>query len=200
MNEAALYRLASRALFAPFGGLAAIRRRAIDALHVRPGTRVLELGCGPGDVTAQLLQRGAIVEAVDASPTMLRSAASRAPGATFVQADLREYRPTLPFDAVLLLFVLHEMSMPATISLLRGLRDRFPNGGRLVIADHAMPPGLPGRLWHDLLRLIEPPEVRQWLVLKPRSLVEVAGCVVEQDVPLAGGRAHLAAGIAYRPD
>src|SRR5829696_1563679 len=81
VNEATLYRFAAHALFTPFGGLTVIRRAAIDALRLRPGTRVLELGCGPGDVTAQLLERGTIVEAVDGSPEMLSAAAARAPAA-----------------------------------------------------------------------------------------------------------------------
>ncbi len=46
MIDALAYRIAARALFAPFGGLATMRRRAVDGLGIRPGSRVLELGYG----------------------------------------------------------------------------------------------------------------------------------------------------------
>ena len=39
--------------------------------HVRPGARVLEIGCGTGEDAIWLAQRGARVVATDASPAML---------------------------------------------------------------------------------------------------------------------------------
>ena len=77
-------------------------------MQLRPGERVLELGCGPGELTAGLLGRGAQVDAVDVSDDMLRDAMRRAPGASFEQADLVRYVPRRKYDAVLLSFVLHE--------------------------------------------------------------------------------------------
>src|SRR5687768_17004452 len=88
-----LYRLASRLMFAPFGGLEEIRRRALDTLDLRPGTSVLELGCGPGEITAALVARRVRVDAVDQSEAMLRAAAERVPDARFERADVRRYVP-----------------------------------------------------------------------------------------------------------
>ena len=52
--------------------------------------RVVDLGCGPGNSTALLLQRfpGAQVSGVDHSPAMLQAAREQLPGADFVQADI----------------------------------------------------------------------------------------------------------------
>ena len=196
MNDARLYPLAARALFAPFGGLAAIRDAAIDALRLRPGARVLELGCGPGDVTARLLEQGAVVEAVDASGEMLRAATARAPGAHFVRADIRAYRPGARFDAVLLVFVLHELPSPDVVHLLRAMSERLVSEGRLVIADHALPDGRSGRLWRQVLHLVESRSVDQWLEVAPAALIRSAGLTIDTDVRLAGGRVRLAAGFA----
>jgi catechol 2,3-dioxygenase-like lactoylglutathione lyase family enzyme len=96
-----IYRLASRGLFAPFGGLDELRTAVIDAAGVSAGRRVLELGCGPGDFTLLLSRRGATVHAVDASDAMLATAAEQAPAATFERADLRMYEPRGQFDVVL---------------------------------------------------------------------------------------------------
>jgi trans-aconitate 2-methyltransferase len=62
----------------------------------RPGLRVLDLGCGTGELTARLadILPGALVEGVDSSPAMLAQAGPYAlarPGAlSFRQADIRD--------------------------------------------------------------------------------------------------------------
>jgi len=42
--------------------------------HLRPGGNILDLGCGPGDAAAHLKALGFQVDAVDASPEMVRLA------------------------------------------------------------------------------------------------------------------------------
>jgi SAM-dependent methyltransferase len=65
---------------------------AID--EFRPAGDALELACGPGTWTPQLLRHAGTLTAVDASAEMLAIAASvvRA-GVRFVQADLFAWRP-----------------------------------------------------------------------------------------------------------
>lgn len=58
---------------------------------IEPGQRVLDLGCGVGDQSAELVARGARVIGVDINPELLEAARSRGlPGAEFRLADLRE--------------------------------------------------------------------------------------------------------------
>lgn len=82
---------------------------------VRPGTRVLEVGCGPGRGAAALASRhGALVTGVDASPEMLAAARDFVPdGVELVEARAE----ALPFadgafDAVLAQFVVHLLDRP----------------------------------------------------------------------------------------
>jgi SAM-dependent methyltransferase len=87
-----------------------------DAARIRPGKRALDVGCGPGALTAELASRlGAEhVSAVDPSAPFLEECRSRNPG-----VDVREGRAeTLPFedasfDAVLAQLVLHFVGDPA---------------------------------------------------------------------------------------
>jgi len=78
---------------------------ALDAF--RPAGSVLELACGPGTWTRQLLRRASGVTAVDASREMLAIAASRVPGGApvrFVRADLFAWEPGRRYDVVVMGF------------------------------------------------------------------------------------------------
>jgi SAM-dependent methyltransferase len=78
---------------------------ALDAF--RPAGSVLELACGPGVWTRQLLRHASDVTAVDASPEMLAIAASRVPDGApvrFVEADLFTWEPDRRYDVVFMGF------------------------------------------------------------------------------------------------
>lgn len=73
-------------------------RPALDLLARIPleaPATVLDLGCGPGNVTAILRQRwpGARITGVDSSPEMLAKAAAAYPDLAWLQADLATWRP-----------------------------------------------------------------------------------------------------------
>lgn len=57
-----------------------MRRRTMAALrrHVCQGSRLLDLGCGPGTDHPEMVRAGYSVTALDASPAMVREAATRA--------------------------------------------------------------------------------------------------------------------------
>jgi trans-aconitate 2-methyltransferase len=63
-------------------------------------TRVVDLGCGPGNSTELLVERfpNAEVIGVDSSPDMLRQARKRLPGHTFVESDLSVWVPDAKTD------------------------------------------------------------------------------------------------------
>jgi trans-aconitate 2-methyltransferase len=75
-----------------------------DLLSRVPGfpRQIVDLGCGPGTSTRMLVDRfpGAEITGVDISQSMLAVAAERAPGASFVCADIAAWRPEAPVDLV----------------------------------------------------------------------------------------------------
>ncbi|WP_236239470.1 class I SAM-dependent methyltransferase [Streptomyces sp. CC228A] len=77
-------------------------------LSFAPGSRVLDLCCGPGVFTVPLALRGHRVTGVDLSPAMLDRARKRTADAgaqvTYVRSDARAYEAPDSFDAVLNLF------------------------------------------------------------------------------------------------
>jgi trans-aconitate 2-methyltransferase len=75
----------------------------IARVEVPEPKRVVDLGCGPGNVTATLLERwpGAQVHGVDSSTEMIAKAAGVAgPRLSFSQGDIESWRPEAPVDVI----------------------------------------------------------------------------------------------------
>lgn len=86
--------------------------------RIRPGERVLDLGCGKGELAFDLAERGgAEVVGVDVHEPYLRFARERFrhPRLRFVQADLLEYEPEGQFEAVVLSNVLEHIAPRAEL-------------------------------------------------------------------------------------
>jgi SAM-dependent methyltransferase len=97
-------------------------------------TRILELGCGTGRVTA-VLSRHASTTAVDLLIEMLDRARRRAPKASLVVADLRRFAFASAFDLVVLADdpMAHLTSSEERTAVVRSIADHLMPGGRLVL-------------------------------------------------------------------
>src|ERR687898_491791 len=111
-----------------------------DFAAVSPGQRVLDVGCGPGALTAELVARLGpdAVSAVDPSESFVEAARERPPGVS-VQRAAAEQLPfgDEEFDATLAQLVVHFMADPVA-----GLREmaRVTRNDGVVAAcvwDHA---------------------------------------------------------------
>ena len=80
--------------------------------RIRPGERVLDVGCGKGELALDLAERaGARVVGVDVSPRYLAFARERSahPHVEYVEADVLSWRPAERFDVVVLSNVLEHV-------------------------------------------------------------------------------------------
>jgi SAM-dependent methyltransferase len=73
------------------------RRLILDLLGDVRGKRVLDVGCGDGDLAVELARRGATVVGLDASPTMIAAARARAAQAGQPVAFVPGMAQALPF-------------------------------------------------------------------------------------------------------
>jgi trans-aconitate 2-methyltransferase len=94
--------------------------------------RVVDLGCGPGNLTALLAERwpGADVLGVDSSPEMVAKATATVPGLRFVEGDVRTWEPEGPVD-VLFSNATYQW-VPGHLALLPRLVGRLAPGGWLA--------------------------------------------------------------------
>ena len=109
---------------------------ALDAF--RPAGSVLELACGPGTWTRQLLRHASDITAVDASPEMLAIAASRVPDGApvrFVQADLFTWEPDRRYDVVFMGFWLSHVPAERFGSFWTLVAAALAPHGRVFFAD-----------------------------------------------------------------
>ena len=137
-------------------GSDALRRSLVAELEIQPDQRVLELGCGTGLVTRHLIDAGADVTAVDRAQTMLERARRRAPQARFVEGDAQA-EVTGPFDAIVLSFVLHELTRLERIDVLSHARTLLSPAGAIGVLEWSQPERpIRRRLWHGFVRAIEP--------------------------------------------
>lgn len=112
--------------------------RMVDAMVPR-GSRVLDAGCGPGRVGAELAARGHTVVGVDVDPVLVAAAEEDHPGPTWLVGDLAEL--DLPacgvgeaFDVIVCAGNVLTFVAPGTeVEVLRRMGAHLRDGGRAVI-------------------------------------------------------------------
>lgn len=80
-----------------------------DMLAPAPDEKILDIGCGTGDLTQKIAEAGAIPTGIDASPEMITTAKQKYPDVTFIKADASSFRSDQRFDAVFSNAALHWM-------------------------------------------------------------------------------------------
>jgi demethylmenaquinone methyltransferase/2-methoxy-6-polyprenyl-1,4-benzoquinol methylase len=115
-----------------------VRRELLAPLAAfEPGDDVLELACGPGTWTRDLLAYADTVTAVDSSPEMLALArrAVSGPRVTFIEADVFSWRPTRRYDGVFFGFWLSHVPLERFEPFWSLVSDCLAPGGVVFIDD-----------------------------------------------------------------
>ncbi len=102
----------------------------VKLLAPQPGERILDVGCGTGQLTADIAKSGAEVMGIDYSPGMIATARKNCPELRFEVADAAQLPFENEFDAVFSNAVLHWVrDQPGVVaSVARALKP----GGRFV--------------------------------------------------------------------
>jgi ubiquinone/menaquinone biosynthesis C-methylase UbiE len=153
---------------------AALIDQAFTRAELRPGSRVVDVGCGTGKLTAGLAKRGLTVEAIDPGRQLVELARRRMEGQSvtfhicrFEDAEL----PSGAFDAVLSATAFHWVD-PA-VGWSRAANLLRPNG-LLALLSHVGGPHLEldeafVAAWRDVL-----PEAASWISRDANTLWEGA--------------------------
>ncbi len=122
-------------------GLTKVTAAVLEAAGTAPGARVVDLGCGNGQIGLPLARDGASVLAVDVSPVMIKS----------LQAEAQRQRlqtlhglatpieelvlPSASVDLVVSSYALHHLRDADKARLISSAAGWLRPGGRIVIAD-----------------------------------------------------------------
>lgn len=79
----------------------------LDVLVPQAGERILDLGCGAGQLTAAIARTGAVALGLDASPEMIAQARANFPALDFRIGDAANFSLSEPLDAVFSNAALH---------------------------------------------------------------------------------------------
>ena len=112
--------------------------RTIDPLGLRPGARVLELGCGMGRFTQLLLDRQFEVTALDLSPDLIDRLRTELDGADRLTAIAGRSENIVKlvhgrFDAIIGFFFLHHL--PRLDETLGAARSVLAGGGQVAFCE-----------------------------------------------------------------
>ncbi|MFB0533935.1 MAG: glycosyltransferase [Anaerolineae bacterium] len=128
---------------------------------VAPGLRVLEVGCGKGDLLAAL--KAAVGVGVDFSREMIRRAAQRYPNLHFIQADAHALCLGEPFDVIILSDLVNDLWDVQTV--LEQIRPLTTPRTRIILNSYS-------RLWElplllsAKLGLAKPNLYQNWLTVE----------------------------------
>ena len=145
-------------------GLEAYHRQLVEQADLRPGQRVLEIGCGTGNLALLIkhLQPDADVVGLDPDPQALARAARKARRAALPVRLERGFAQALPypdrsFDRVFSAFMFHHLGPQERERMLREARRVLAPGGALHLLDFGAAKvradGVVARLAHRNARL-----------------------------------------------
>ena len=102
----------------------------VELLAPQAGERILDLGCGTGQLTAKIAESGAFVQGIDSSLSMIDTAKVNYPHISFAAADARDFQVEEPLDAVFSNAVLHWIKQPE--AAIDCVAKALKPGGRFV--------------------------------------------------------------------
>lgn len=128
------------------GGHKRSRKKLLSA--VKPGARVLDIGCGSGSFAAECAGKGALVTAVDSSPQMLSILKDRISGSELesririIECGSASTSTVLKgekFDIVVMSMMLGELSPIVRAKTIKCAAELLGAGGTIIISDELWP-------------------------------------------------------------
>ncbi len=106
-------------------------KELITMLNPQKGERILDLGCGTGELTAEIAASGAELVGMDASEKMIEAARLKFPDLQFIKAKGESFIDTEPYDAIFSNATLHWILNPEAV--ISCMYSNLKPSGRLLL-------------------------------------------------------------------
>jgi ubiquinone/menaquinone biosynthesis C-methylase UbiE len=203
-KKAKHYDITTRLYPAPGYPQRAQRLRAVRALGLRAGDRVIDIACGTGlnfPLIEEVIGPGGYIVGVDLTDAMLARAQDRIAtngwrNIRLVQADAADFDFPTEVDAILSTYALSQV--PDCAEVIAHGAAALTGGGRWVVLDLKVPDNTPGWLAGLGTAMVRPfASIDEWIMRRPWEAIRVA--MQEELTDLAWselffGTAFLAAG------
>jgi demethylmenaquinone methyltransferase/2-methoxy-6-polyprenyl-1,4-benzoquinol methylase len=180
-KKAKHYDITSRLYPAPGYPQRVQRRRAVQALGLRPGDSVIDIACGTG-LNFQLIEEAigpdGRITGVDMTDAMLaraqdRVAANGWSNVSLVQADAAGFDFPAGVGAILSTYALTQV--PQCAEVIAHGAAALSGGGRWVVLDLKMPGSTPGWLQHFGTAAVRPfAAIDEWVMRRPWEAIRAA--------------------------
>ncbi|MFJ9638705.1 class I SAM-dependent methyltransferase [Streptomyces sp. NPDC101178] len=154
---------------------------------VRPGSRVLEVGCGTGQATVVLAARGCRITAVEAGPHMAAIARRNLAGATEAEVVTERFEswplPSKPYDAVVSATAFHWIDPAVRVTK---AADALRPGGALAVVRGQHVRGGTEEFFADVQRCYERFDPETPPGLRPPATADVDASDHVREVALTG--------------
>jgi len=121
----------------PFDRALLDRVAAVLRIRASADAPVCDLGCGPGQIGAALVDRGLPVVGIDLSPGMVAQGRRSNPAVTFEQGDMTALpRPDGSFTGIVSFYAIIHLPRSRVPTALAEMHRTLVDGGELVLAVH----------------------------------------------------------------
>lgn len=160
---------------------------ALRMVKIKKGMRVLDIGCGRGEVAHYCYQQGAEVIGLDFSQAAIKIAKKTYPGVSFIHQDIFQYQPKTKFSLIMMLDFIEHIPQRKFKSLLRKCHRWLEKEGQILIhtneKEQEEAPGVPFHPTH--INLMTAQKLKDILnnygfkikkfILRPREAKESSG-------------------------
>jgi ubiquinone/menaquinone biosynthesis C-methylase UbiE len=180
-KKAKHYDITSRLFPVPCYPQRAQRLRAVQALGLRPGDRVIDIACGTGlnfPLIEEAIGPGGRIVGVDLTDAMLAQAQDRIArngwsNVSLVQADAADFEFPTEVDAILSTYALSHV--PKSAEVIAHGAAALSGGGRWVVLDLKVPDHTPGRIAQLGTAIVRPfASIDEWVMRRPWEIIRAA--------------------------
>lgn len=175
----------------PFAGYADLLQSIVDVANLQPNQKVLDLGCGTGNLSAAFSSAGCQVWGNDFSSQMIARAQQKFPKLHFSVTDVRDTLPVdFPekYDYIVSAYVFHHFPIEEKIKQMARYKQQHLNqGGRIIIGDLMFPS-------EEAMQAIANQypdswdDEYYWIMVRDLPLMQQAGLVVQfQQISFCAG-------------